>query len=175
VRTKWIARGARWAGHPAEDVLRHFTTRTNRGIALSPFRLFAREGRVITPLADPRVFAVAMGLPPADSEPLDYRDLILQRFAPGLHALPVTGSAASVTVPFQDPASAPESLAHLIGIIEREPAAVAPLDPGLLALMTEGNYPMMKWQARLIANAAVLSDWLAMWRTRLNRTDQPWT
>lgn len=175
LRAKWEARGDRWSGHPSEQVLRHFTTRTNRGIALSPFRLFATARRVITPLTDPQVFAVAMSLAPATTDAIDYRDILLERYAPAHHALPATGRAGGPAYPFQDHASAPTSLAHLIEIINREPAAAEPLDPGLRELMAARNYPMMKWQARLLASSAVLSDWLATWRPRLTGTDQPWT
>lgn len=175
VRSKWVARGDCWSGHPSEGALRRFTTRAIRGIALSPLRIFGQGRRVITPLADPQVFSAVMALPPAGAEPVDYRELVLQRFAPDLHALPAAGRVRTFHVPFEARASAPDFLAHLVDIIEREPAAVEPLDPGLRVLMAEADYPMMKWQAGMLANAAVLSDWLTTWRHRLNRTDQPWT
>lgn len=175
LREKWTARGDLWSGHPSEGMLRRFATRHNHGVALSPFRLFAAARRVITPLADPGVFRAALGLPASSDKLLDYRDMVLERYAPDLYALPATGRPRTPRVAFQDPITTPDALAHLIEIIERERATVEPLDPGLRALMAEPNYPMLKWQARLLASAAVLSDWLTMWRPRLNGADRPWT
>lgn len=175
IQDKWVKQGDAWVGHRAEVQLRRLTTRTVRGIAHSPFTLFGQSRPVITPFADPRVMSTALGFPASGSEPVDHRLAVLDAFAPQLNALPSTARHGAETFTTANPVHAARSLAHLVATIQREPAAVTPLDPALVDRMANSDFAQLKWVERLLTSTAVFADWLGVWRSRLRNADQLWT
>jgi hypothetical protein len=170
---RWADRHRLWSGHRAERIMRHYMTRPSHNAALSPFRLFAPEHRIVTPMIDPDVVAAALALP-GDGEAHNFRDSLLCHFARDLHALPATSRPNSPKHGFVYRVSAPSTITHVASIIAREPVASGPLDPALLAQLATGDLPRTNWQGRLLHNCAVLSDWLTTWRPRLVTTDHDW-
>lgn len=167
----WRAQTQQWNEHPFGETVKRLLTRTNRGIAAGPFRLFGPERRVQTPFIDPLVIQTALATPPLPSNDRDLRRPLITTFNPGLASLPSTADPDAELGHFTERGrTARDAILDMVRDVKAEPSVAALYEDGLLdrAVIPARGDPDTSFALR---SGAMLADWLATWRDRLQSSE----
>lgn len=169
----------RLRGHPFEPTLDVLLTRTMRGIALSPARLFGPECDVRLPFLSPDLVRAALATPIEDKLSGDYYREILQVAGPSVANLPSTNDPVEKQDPRPRRQALPESLRWIAQQIVRSSDAVALISPSIqpkldhpeqLVDLTKYSRPL-----RLLQTATLFARWQSTYSDKLSDVGQsPW-
>jgi asparagine synthase len=89
-RRQFMAEANRFRGHPAEVVLTFYSTRTVRGISLTPNAVFGADLTTITPCTDHAVATALLATRPSEKFHAEIYRALFERANPTVGALPST-------------------------------------------------------------------------------------
>ncbi|QAY60608.1 asparagine synthetase B family protein [Microbacterium protaetiae] len=162
----WRARSRSWDDHPYAETVMRLLTRTRRAIAVSPFRLFSPERRVLTPFIDPEVVRTVCAVPPLPRQNRDLRPAVLRILNPVLADIDSTVNPHRSQVVFTErgPTSAAAARSMSQSIVA-EPAVARLFDMRRIeSLATNSDGDRLP---RAVRNGAALAHWISHWRGRL--------